>query len=220
MPRKRKKIPQTISLEQLKKILFVIMTDKNKNDITPIRKFYRFRSCMMIYMSYFMGLRPKEVYAAKLEHLNMEKKALYIPAENNKQRNEDLMPIPEPLIKNLIKYLELRKIYFPNNIWLFPSCRFKKEHIDRSSYEHIFRRAVKLAGFYQVSYIDKKNLKRGNLTLYSLRHSFGSSIYEKTKDIRKTAIMLRHYDWQYRSALLYIHTTEQKSRKDMFDEIF
>jgi len=210
MSRKRKNIPQAISKKDFQKIALAIYT------LSP-SKFLRARNLLMCIMCYTAGFRPKEVYNAKLEHLNLSERTLYIPAENNKQRNQDYAPLPNSLIEPLKKYLAVR----PDSIWLFPSAG-KTGHICRSSFAKFFRDALKKSKLYQVSYIKKNNgkeLKMSVYNVYSLRHSFGVNTMDKLHDPRKVALLLRHYDEQLRSVWVYIHTLSKNKRKGIMDSL-
>ncbi len=222
MPRKPKKIPQAITEEDFNKITSAILTEPKPKNIGPeIFYFRQFRNCMMFFLMFYLGLRPKECYAAKLDYLNLDKETLFIPAENNKQRNSDFIPLPNFILPILVKYLEVRNSLFKISSWLFPSDNWKhNSHLDTCFVAGVFKRAVKKANLYQIGYIDPNGRKIPTLTPYSLRHSFGSRVYEKTHDIKKTANLLRQYDWQCRSALIYIHTTQNKGRKELLDEIY
>ena len=102
-----------------------------------------------------------------------------------------------------------------------PASKINKEKpVYRGTFVRAFKKSVKDAGLLQYSYTDKQNKPRYNLTLYSLRHSFATLCYSKTKDIRKTAVMLRHRDFMCRSTLIYIHTAENLDKRKLLDEIF
>jgi integrase len=218
MPKKR--IPQSISEEELKKIILAILKGNPKyKNLSKEKKFIRLRNIFMIFIQYYMGLRPKEARKIKLKHIDFQNKILFIPAENNKQRNQDNMPIPDIVFNVLLNYIyELKKI-FKNSIWLFPN-KYGNDCIDRGSHIRFFTLALLKSNLLQKSYCDKQNNLRNNLTLYSLRHSFGTNVYSKLKDIKKTASLLRHYDFQCRSTLIYIHTTQNQNRRDLFAEVY
>jgi len=216
----RKKIPQIITQKQLSKILCSILTKKSKYKISEHKKFLRIRNAFMIYSSYILGLRPMETRCIKVEHINLKEKTLFIPAENNKQRNQDTIPLPYFLYMNLISYIKNLYKFYPHSIWLFPDFHDSNECIDRGTHIRFFDEALKDAGLYQISYTDKQGNKKRSLTLYSLRHSFGTNAYEKLGDLRKTANLLRHYDFLCRTTMVYIHTTESKSRRDLYNQLF
>lgn len=214
---KTKKVPQTLSKEQLNLIIVYILTKKNKYGGYY---FHRVRNAFMIYFSYYLGLRPKECYNSRVEHINLEEGCMYIPAENNKQRQQDFVYFPDFLIPAIKRYLEIRKRYYPNSPYMFPTKKSNGGSIDRSQYAKIFREALRGVNLYKISYIDQQNLKRANLSLYSLRHSFGTNVFKKTHDIKKTAMFLRHKDLMMRSAMIYVHCCENEIKKEIVNEIY
>lgn len=222
MPRKSKGIPQVLTEEQLSRIFKAIFQTKYLDRGIPnYSTFLKFRNCMIIYLAYYLGLRPKEAYGIKMENLDLENKELLIPAESNKQQNSDFIPLPDFVIERLKAYLKTRSKFFKKSSWLFPSlhCRSKGK-LNHSVVGKIFREAVKKAGLYRVGFKDTWGRCRSLFNMYSLRHSFGSNVYDKTKDIKKTACLLRQYDWQCRSALIYIHTTQNKTRAEILQEVY
>jgi integrase len=219
MARKGKRIPQVISKADFYKIIYAI-THPGIKKITEKRKLLMSRNVMMVYFGMLMGLRPKEIRCIRISDINIEKKELYIPAENNKQRNEDDMPIPKELFGMLIKYLEFRLKCCKDKTWLFPNFYDGTKCVDRESHIRFFRNAVKKAGLYHVSYIDGQGNKRGNFTIYNLRHTFGTTAKLALKDIKKVKVVMRHYDPECRATMIYDHTAERCSRRELMDEIF
>lgn len=171
---------------------------------------------------YWSGLRPSECLDAKVDYLNLDKKTFYIPAMSNKQRFEDTIYLPGFIIDKLYYYLSLRHKLFPNNDWLFPIKHGlnKNGKVSMSTMIRTFRKALREAGLLKVSYVDKQNGSRYNFHLYSLRHSYGTIVYSRTKDIRKTASLLRHRDGMARTTLTYIHTTQNLGNKQLISEVF
>ena len=151
MPR-AKKIPQILSEEEFNRAILIYYKDK------PC--FSRMRNCLLFSLCFYMGLRPKEAKNILLSHINFTDSVLYIPAENNKQRNQDLMPIPSFVLVKIRKYLLLRnKIY--NSLWLFPSNR--DGEIERGCLIRGFDKMAKLAGLRQISYVDGQGNARRNI---------------------------------------------------------
>lgn len=208
MPSRRRE-PQPITKQRLALLINAIFNRKRKYKFTAIR------DAFMLYFGWHLGLRPKEIYDARLEHLYLEKGYIYIPAGNNKQRQQDDFPIPEFLIAQLMRYLESRKKFYPENPWLFPSSG-KNGRIDRSTFAKMLRKLLRETGLYQVSYIDSQGLKRANITPYGLRHGFGTLAAE-TYSLKACSILMRHRD--LRSSLPYIHIAEGTSRKILIEQL-
>ncbi|OGJ12411.1 hypothetical protein A3K82_02605 [Candidatus Pacearchaeota archaeon RBG_19FT_COMBO_34_9] len=214
--RKVRRVPEIITEEQLKKIIIEIAkTEKNK--------FIAMRNVMMFLMGYYLGLRPGEIRCIKISDINFENQTLFIPAENNKQRNEENdFPLPDFIIDLLSNYI--KNIPF-KTAWLFP-CYWNRERkkdvpVHRRVHQKAFTEVARRLGMLRVSYIDEQGKPRYNLTLYSFRHRFGDYCYEKFNyDIKKTAMMLRHYDASCKTTLRYVHTANRVKRRELMNEIY
>ena len=79
--------------------------------LTENRDFFR-----MILMSHFTILRRKELTLIKVEHLNLDKKLLFVPAENSKNKKDYYVTIPDALM-SWIK--ELKPENYPGHYFLF-----------------------------------------------------------------------------------------------------
>lgn len=211
-----KKIPQFLTEREF---LFLISNylKNSERRLSQRDKFARFRNSVIFSICFYAGFRPKEARNIKIKDLNLLNKEIYIPAENNKQRNQDTYPIPEKIIPLIITYLNIRKI---NSEWLFPSMRKKNNPIERGTLVRAFEKAIIYSNFKKISYVDRKGNKRRNLSIYSLRHSFGTKAMNKLKDIKQVARVMRHYDEKCRSTYVYIHTENMLSRKEMIDNIW
>lgn len=216
-PRKIKRVPKTVDEETFKKIISEVLKPNNPNRFSIYEEFARRRDATGFYLMWSMGLRPSEARLIRIEDIDFKNKRVLIKGENNKQRQEDWMPIPTHIYDFIIKYLKTRNYLFGTSRWLFPS---KEGVVGDSRWMCVFRNALKDSGLYQVAYKDKLGLNRSTLTLYSLRHSFGTRVYDKTHDLLKTALVLRHHDMKCRSTMVYIHTTQDKSRMDVLREIY
>ena len=183
MPRKPKKIPKTITEEEFYKITASLF--KTKKKLPPYQKFSRARNFMIFYLCFYLGLRPKEAKDIKLKHINLIERSLYIPAENNKQRNQDTIPIPTFIFQKIISYIKIKNKFFKKSDWLFPTSRSKKESVYRGTLIKAWKDCLKKSGMLYRSYVDEAGKPRYNLTLYSLRHSFGTFSFKKLKDIKK-----------------------------------
>lgn len=212
------KIPQTLKEIELKAIINYLLYKKN------VSSFNRFRNATMVYFQYILGLRPKECYNVLIENLDLVNNRLFIPAMDNKERQADYIYLPDLLIPKLEIYLKIRNNKYPDSPYLFTTkIKGKYYGLSRSRYAQIFKDAVKSLGLYKISKtrtIKGKIHRVGNFTPYSLRHSFGTEVFSRTKDIKRTAIMLRHKDNNFRSTMIYVHACEDKLREELTKEIY
>lgn len=205
MSRKPKHNTIALTDEQVNKILTSIF-ETPKRRLSKKELFSRLRNYIMVRLSYFNGLRPKEVYNARIECINLRNGLFYIPAENNKQRHEDLWELPASEIQELKNYLKIRKKLFPKSSWFFPTRTGSR--MSRFTPTRIIKILSKKAGL---------NFR---INFYTLRHSFATKCQIKFKDIKITANLLRHRDFQCRSALRYIHTAESTKRFTRLNELW
>lgn len=215
---KAKKVPQFLTEEEFAYLLNCYLSTSKKR-IRPLLYFSRIRNCMIWMIQFYMGLRPKESKDIRMNEINFKDSVLYIPAINNKQRNQDLMPIPESLMLKIQYYLRIRKKFFPNSPFLFPSTWDAEKPVYRGTLERAFVIALETARFKKVSYIDGIGRRKLNLSPYSLRHSFGTFAMHSLKDNKQVAKLLRHYDPQCRSTYIYTHTEQSLTRKQLLDKV-
>ena len=166
-----------------------------------------------------MGLRPKEANNILLNDISFNENTLYIHAENNKQRNQDIMPIQLSLSNKIKSYLKIRNRFFPNSPYLFPSTFNSEKPVYRGTLIRAFTEALELSDMKKTSYVDKQGNNRINLSLYSLRHSFGTFAMHSLKDNKQVAKLLRHYDPQCRTTFIYTHTDEILSRREILEKV-
>lgn len=216
---KSKKIPQILTEKEFKTLICNYI-DFSKRRLSLMEQFARIRNVIVFSICFYMGFRPKEAKNIKVDDLSLAQKEVYISAENNKQRNQDTYPVPEILIPMIRDYLKIRKNEKIESEWLFPSLRNLNKPIYRGTLIRAFERAITQSKFKRISYVDKQGNKRRNLSIYSLRHSFGTKAMHKLKDIKQVARVMRHYDPQCRSTYVYIHTDNMRSRKQMIEQIW
>lgn len=213
----RRKIPPAISVEDLNKMIELELFKSEKKH--GIFSFVHYRNAFMYKFNFLMqGLRPKEMFGALVDDLDMIEKKFYIRGEDNKLCQQDYQPIPQILIDDLKVYLNVRTLYFSHSPYLFPSST-KEGCLDRSTWSRIFRDDIKELNIYKVNYIDKAGRKRANYNCYSIRHGFGTYAIIKTKgNLYKVKVMMRH-KW-IGTTMKYIWTAEKDLRKDYVGEIF
>lgn len=211
-----KKLPPALDENQICEMI--------KAEIAPRRKnggvYYQFistRNAMMFFMAFTMGLRPNECMSIRVEDIDFNKKQLFIRGQNNKLRQSAYVPIPERVLLRLKPYIAFRTIFYNECEWLFPARNGNKQ-LDRSTFARIFRDNIKRIGIYKVNYVTKGGLNRGNFSPYSLRHGYGSHVFAKTGDIKKTQIAMRHKNIS--TTLKYIHIDEGKAREDIAEEVW
>jgi len=204
---------QPISEFQFGELL--IETEKSKN------RFIAKRDSLFYEILYYLGLRPMECRCIELNHINFNEHTIFIPAENNKERQSDTINIPDFLWVKIIRYLNEREI---ESKWLFPSCLYSQRKKDYcvcyKQTERTFDNRMRRLGYLHISFIDRNKKPRYNLNLYSFRKRFGTFVYRKTRDPQTTALMLRQYDKQLKSVWRYVFAVQKEDRKDIINHLY
>ncbi|HON57035.1 MAG TPA: tyrosine-type recombinase/integrase, partial [bacterium] len=116
-PKKPKKLPVVLSINEVRRFLDSIDNIKYKNIF------------MLIYSA---GLRVSEVARTRIEHLNTERRLLVI--RNAKGKKDRHSILSDKILECLNEYM---KIYQPES-WLFYSGKNKKKHLSKRSIEKEF----------------------------------------------------------------------------------
>jgi hypothetical protein len=69
----------------------------------------------------FSGLRPGNLVALERAWINLERRAIVIPADRMKARREFALPLSEHLIGIVRRALAISDTLYPGSVWLFPT---------------------------------------------------------------------------------------------------
>ncbi|MBC8045565.1 MAG: site-specific tyrosine recombinase XerD [Fimbriimonadaceae bacterium] len=169
LPKLRRKLPDTLSLEEINKIIDTI--DQSTNEGV--------RNKAIFETLYSCGLRVTELVELKISHLYLDIGFIKVRRKGNKER---LVPIGS----SAIKYIDIYKDTVRNHITI------KKGYED-----HLFlnRRGAKLTRvmiFLMLKeYAQKAGIKK-NITPHTFRHSFATHLIEGGADLRAVQEMLGH----------------------------
>lgn len=139
---------------------------------------------------YSSGLRLSEVCALKYDDITRANMRIRIRYAKNRQ--EDFVPLSKKTLDILTKYW--KEFGKPTN-WLFPKQRDKNNVFDKP-----------IDTFYISRHIKAKceSLKLPyKITCHSLRHAYGTHLYEMGNDILTIKKLLRHKSLA--STLIYVH---------------
>ena len=133
---------------------------------------------------YAAGLRVSEVVALRVTDIDSQRMMLRI--EQGKGRKDRYVVLSEKLLTVLRQYWKATR---PEH-WLFPG-QIPQRHLTRSSVQRIFYQARDAAGITK------------NVSVHSLRHSFGTHLLENGVNLRKIQLLLGHASLQ--STQVYTH---------------
>lgn len=69
----------------------------------------------------FSGLRPGNLVALERDWINLDKRAIVIPAEHMKARREFALPLSSHMVDLVKRALETSQMLYPGATWLFPT---------------------------------------------------------------------------------------------------
>ncbi|MDD5687669.1 MAG: site-specific tyrosine recombinase XerD [Elusimicrobia bacterium] len=162
-PRLEKYLPDTLSIEEVDKLLS-----------TPdIKKIKGLRDKAILETLYATGMRVSELTELKISDVNFEVGFIKCFGKGSKER---IVPIGSKAIESINSYLNKRKKTDNKMLFLNPS----DNKISRISVWEIIKKYAKIAG------ITKK------ISPHTLRHSFASHILERGADLRTIQEMLGH----------------------------
>lgn len=188
-PKKDKKLPTVLSIEEVMKILSLL------NDDGP----YNARNHAMIEVMYACGLRVSELVNLKISELHLTSKMISTTGKGTKER---LIPINDYASKVLKNYIiEHRPKLVKKGGSNFVFLNNHGEPISRQSFFILIKKLCAEAG------IEKE------ISPHTLRHSFATHLLEAGTDLRLIQEMLGHEDIS--TTQIYTHLSKQKI-KDVY----
>ena len=195
LPKKIKKLPKILSVDQVDKLIKSSREDQSVNGI---------RLNTMIEILYATGIRVSELVEMKLSATYAEKNFLLIQGKGNKER---LVPISENTENKIKDYLKIRNEFINNDTeskWLFPSKQSSKGHITRQRFNQLLQ-----------TLCERVNLNNIRISPHKLRHAFATHLLANGVDLRSLQQMLGHADIS--TTQIYTHVLKDRLKKLVSD---
>ena len=166
-PRFYKKLPNTLSIEEVEKLLNIKLNNA-----------YSYRNKAMLELMYATGLRVSELINLEIKDIDLEEKIVRCFGKGEKER---IVPIGDYALKYLKIYLntyrdKLQKKYLCDKIFL----NNHGKEITRQGFFKIIKKVAEENG------INK------NISPHTLRHSFATHLLNNGADLRSIQTMLGH----------------------------
>lgn len=182
MPKKRKKLPNTLSIDEVNQLLDIKLIDN-----------YSCRNKAMLELMYATGIRVSELVNLTLFDLNINECFIRVIGKGNKDR---IIPIGDIALKYLNYYLEIRNSFIKkeNNNYLFLNNHGKK--MTRQGFFKILKKLSRDQG------IEKE------FSPHTLRHSFATHLLSNGADLVIIQELLGHSD--ITTTEIYTHITNKQ----------
>ena len=189
-PNKSKGIPKSLSIKEVKKILYCARTiPKSKSD--------RMRLTCLTEILYATGMRVTELVSLPVAAIRGNPEMILIRGKGGKER---MVPLSSSARESILLWLSLRDNDEKNldSYFLFPS-RGKDGHLTRVWFFQQIRKLAFMA-----------NLNIENVTPHSLRHAFATHLLAGGADLRSIQILLGHAD--IATTEIYTHVQDERMR--------
>ncbi len=205
LPKKDKNLPKFLTESEISAI---------KNSALSEGETYKnYRIICLIEILSEAGLRVSEVISLKISDIQktnyagQDKYFMIISGKGNKER---LVPIKASLYQNIMKYIELQKIYFEER---GGETNLSINKLDRKKYLFPSNNKNGVLTRQQVAnllkeYAIKAGVSPSKISPHILRHSFATNILDKGLDLRVLQELLGHSDIS--TTQIYTHTNISK----------
>jgi site-specific recombinase XerD len=166
----------------------VVLSETELTQLLNAEKNPKHRLLLMI--AYSSGLRVSEVVALKKEHVDLNRRALFVSA--GKGRKDRYTLLSNRVIQFLKEYYALYTI----EGWLFPG-QTARYHLSIRSAQSIFEKALRNAGIQK------------DVSIHNLRHTFATHLLENGTDIKYIQELLGHTS--IRTTERYTHVASRHS---------
>lgn len=196
MKRNKKKLIKFLEIEEVKKLEQPIINNakralahEKENKLTPTDKI-AIRDFAVISLVYACALRISEACNLQLKNLDLEKKLVYIIDSKGDDRT---VPIPNPIIPAIEKWLEIRPEW-QNNNYVFtnikgttrPGEKGNARPLNQKYYNQLFNKLAIKTGV---------TLRDGAIPHpHTLRHSRAMELYDANIDLEVLQMFLGHKD--------------------------
>ena len=198
-PKSLKRLPKTLTLEEVDAILEVAKTDGHT-------EFERARNRCLMELLYASGMRISELMSLPVASVRGKPKMILIKGKGSKER---LVPLSNPAIDALGQWLKFRdekeklslKAGLKRSIFLFPS-NSKNGYLTRNWFFNKIKNWAIEAG-----------VKGESVSPHTIRHAFATHLLSNGADLRIIQTLLGHSD--ITTTEIYTHIVNEKLKSTL-----
>lgn len=199
-----------IQLNEMDRFQHFILHGYGEEERTGMQMAYwktnRYRDAAIISLLLTSGIRVGELSSLRLRDLMLEDRKIVVERKRNK---EDVVPFSNKTLGLINEYLAIRETVYHadtnNSSPLFVTkYRGKANAISKNTVQKMITKYATAYG-------------KPGLTAHVLRHSFGTNVFKKTKNIRGVQEILGHSNIS--TTQIYTHMLNDEER-DLIDEVF
>ncbi|MDA1616280.1 tyrosine recombinase XerS [Bacillus cereus] len=199
-----------IRLEELTEFQDFILEGYGKEQLSNMEKAYwkinRHRDAAIISLLLTSGIRVGELSSLRLKDVIFDSRKLVVERKRSK---EDVVFFSKQTLEYIVQYLEVRESHYkaddkPTSPLFVTKYAGKINPISKNTVQKMIMKYAKIYG-------------KPELTAHILRHSFGTNVFKKTKNIRGVQEALGHSS--INTTQIYTHMFEDDER-ELIDEVF
>lgn len=187
MPKTRKTLPKTLSIEEVDKLLNIKLTDA-----------FSYRNKAMLELMYSSGLRVSELINVKIHDIDVSNCIIRIMGKGSKER---IVPLGDYAIRYIELYLK----------------EYREKLIKRELNDYLFLNnhgnKMTRQGFFKIlkQIAKEKNIKT-DFSPHTLRHSFATHLLNGGADLRSIQEMLGHESIS--TTQIYTHVSKEQLKEN------
>ena len=187
MPKTKKSLPKTLSIEEIDKLLNFKLTDA-----------FSFRNKAMLELMYSSGLRVSELINVKIHDIDTSNCIIRIMGKGKKER---IVPLGDYAIKYIELYIK----------------EYREKLIKRELNEYLFinnhGKKMTRQGFFKIlKQLAKEQNIKTEFSPHTLRHSFATHLLNGGADLRSIQEMLGHESIS--TTQIYTHVSKEQLKEN------
>lgn len=187
MPKTKKSLPKTLSIEEIDKLLDIKLTDS-----------FSYRNKAMLELMYSSGLRVSELVNVKIHDIDISNCIIRIMGKGSKER---IVPLGD----YAIKYIEIYLKEYRNKL--------TKKELNEYLFLNNHGKKMTRQGFFKIlKQLAREKSIKTDFSPHTLRHSFATHLLNGGADLRSIQEMLGHESIS--TTQIYTHVSKEQLKEN------